>query len=120
VKLENEYVVGEKYISYNEWFFPGHFPGHPIMPGVLIIESMAQVGGFLLLKRVKNPKNKVVYFLKIDKVKFRAPVYPGDVLRSELKLIKFRGELCVMSGKGYVGEKLVAEGEFTAKVVEKG
>ncbi|MDI6839912.1 MAG: 3-hydroxyacyl-ACP dehydratase FabZ [bacterium] len=119
VKLEDDEVIGEKCVSINEPFFQGHFPGHPIMPGVLIIEAMGQVGGFLLLKRVKDKSDKVVYFLKIDKVKFRKPVVPGDVLRSELKLLKYKGGLCVMAAKAYVGDTLVAEGEFTAKVVEK-
>lgn len=118
-KLEDDFVVGEKCVTINEPFFQGHFPGHPIMPGVLIVESMAQVGGFLLLHRVKDKNNKVVYFLKIDKVRFRHPVIPGDVLRSELKLLRYREGLCVMSARAFVGETLVAEGEFTAKVMEK-
>lgn len=118
-KLENDFVIGEKCVTINEPFFVGHFPGHPIMPGVLIVESMAQVGGFLLLHRVKEKTNKVVYFLKIDNVKFRHPVIPGDVLRSELKLLKYREGLCVMSAHAYVGNTLVAEGEFTAKVMDR-
>lgn len=119
VKLEKDEVIGEKCVTINEPFFQGHFPGHPIMPGVLIIEAMAQVGGFLLLKRVKDPDNKVVYFLKIDKVRFRKPVVPGDVLRSELKLLKYKKGLCVMGARAYVGKTLVAEGEYTAKVMER-
>jgi UDP-3-O-[3-hydroxymyristoyl] N-acetylglucosamine deacetylase/3-hydroxyacyl-[acyl-carrier-protein] dehydratase len=119
LKLEDDFVIGEKQVAYNEWFFQGHFPGHPIMPGALIVEAMAQVGGFLLLKKVENPKDKVVYFLKIDKVKFRNPVVPGDVLRSELKLVKYRRGLCVMEARAYVNNKLVAEGELTAKVMKR-
>ena len=119
VKLEEDKVIGEKCVTINEPFFQGHFPGHPIMPGVLIIEAMAQVGGFLMLKRVKEPANKVVYFLKVDKVRFRKPVGPGDVLRSELKLLKYKADLYVMGAKAYVGNTLVAEGEFTAKVIER-
>lgn len=118
-KLEEDFVVGEKCVTINEWFFQGHFPDHPIMPGALIVEAMAQVGGFLLLKRVKEPHDKVVYFLKIDKVRFRKPVMPGDVIRSELKLIKYRGDLCIMEAKAYVKDTLVAEGELTAKVMKK-
>ncbi len=119
VELTDDRVIGIKNVTINEPFFQGHFPGHPIMPGVLIVESMAQVGGFLLLKKVGDPKDKVVYFLKIDKVKFRRPVVPGDTLRNELKLIKYRQGLCVMDGKAYVDDTLVCEGEFTAKVVKR-
>lgn len=118
-KLEEDFVVGEKCVTINEWFFQGHFPGHPIMPGALIVETMAQVGGFLLLKKVEDPKDKVVYFLKMDRVRFRKPVVPGDVLRSELKLIKYREGLCIMDAKAYVEQHLVAEGELTAKVMKK-
>lgn len=118
-ELEEDRVVGEKCVTINEPFFQGHFPGHPIMPGALIVEAMAQVGGFLLLKKVADPKDKVVYFLKIDKMRFKKPVVPGDVLRSELKLLKYRGGLCVMEAKAFVGETLVAEGELTAKVMPK-
>ncbi|MCK4352360.1 3-hydroxyacyl-ACP dehydratase FabZ [candidate division WOR-3 bacterium] len=119
VKFEEDFMIGEKCVTINEPFFQGHFPGHPIMPGVLVIEAMAQVGGFLLLKRVKDPADKVVYFIRIDKVRFRKPVLPGDVLRSELKLLKYREGLCVMSARAYVGKTLVAEGEFTAKVMKR-
>jgi len=120
IELTEERVVGIKNVTINEPFFQGHFPGHPIMPGVLIVESMAQVGGFLMLKKVDHPGDKVVYFLKIDKVKFRRPVVPGDTLRNELKLIKYKEGLCVMEGKAYVDDVVVCEGEFTAKVVETG
>ncbi len=119
IELEENRVVGEKCVTINEPFFQGHFPGHPIMPGALVVEAMAQVGGFLLLKKVRDSKNKVVYFLKIDKMKFKKPVVPGDILRSELKLLKYRSGLCVMEAKGYVGNTLVAEGELTAKVMPR-
>ncbi len=119
VEITDEAVVGIKNVTVNEPFFKGHFPGHPIMPGVLIVESMAQVGGFLLLKKVDNPENKVVYFLKIDKVKFRKPVIPGDVLRNELRLVKYKDGFCVMEGRAYVDDVLVCEGELTAKVMKK-
>ena len=119
VSLKDNFVIGEKCVTINEPFFVGHYPEHPIMPGVLIVESMAQVGGFLLLHRVKEKLNKVVYFLRIDKVRFRHPVLPGDVLRSELELLKYREGLCIMSAKAYVKDTLVAEGEFTAKVMDK-
>jgi beta-hydroxyacyl-ACP dehydratase FabZ len=120
VRLEEREVVGIKNVTINEPFFLGHFPGEPVMPGVLIIESMAQVGGFLLLHKIEEPENKLLIFMKIDKVKFRRPVRPGDQLRSELKLKRFRKKICVIEGKAYVEKELVAEGEFTAVVIEKG
>jgi len=112
-------VVGLKNVTINEPFFQGHFPGHPIMPGVLIIEAMAQTGGILLLDAVGNPVDKLVYFLSIDKVKFRRPVLPGDTLRFELDMNLFRRGICKMSGKTYVGTKLVAEADLTAKVIDR-
>jgi len=119
LELEKDRVVGIKNVTINEPFFEGHFPGHPIMPGVLIVEAMAQAGGFLLLHKVEDPEGKVVYITKIDKVKFRRPVKPGDQLRSELKMLKYKKGLCVMEGKAWVEDELVAEGEFTAVVVER-
>jgi len=119
VSLTDDEVVGIKNVTMNEPQFTGHFPGAPVMPGVLIVESMAQTGGFLLLKRIDNPENKLVYFGKIDKVRFRKPVKPGDTLVHKMKLIRFRGNLCVMEGKSYVDDELVAEGEFTAVVVDR-
>ena len=119
LELTENRVVGIKNVTYNEPFFQGHFPGQPVMPGVLIIEAMAQVGGFLLLHRVENPENKLVYFTGIDRVKFRKPVQPGDQLRSELELVRFRKGFCLMKGKGTVEDEVVAEGEFTAVVVDK-
>ncbi len=119
LELEKDRVVGIKNVTINEPFFEGHFPGHPIMPGVLIVEAMAQTGGFLLLHRVEDPEGKVVYITKINWVKFRKPVRPGDQLRSELKMLKFKKGLCVMGGKAWVEDEVVAEGEFTAVVVEK-
>ncbi len=112
-------VVAIKNVTINEPFFQGHFPGHPIMPGVLIIEAMAQAGGILLLEAVGNPKDKLVYFGAIDKVKFRRPVLPGDTLRFDLQMNFFRRGICGMSGKAYVGEILVAEADLTAKVINR-
>jgi UDP-3-O-[3-hydroxymyristoyl] N-acetylglucosamine deacetylase/3-hydroxyacyl-[acyl-carrier-protein] dehydratase len=90
--------VGIKNVTINEPFFQGHFPGHPIMPGVLIIEAMAQVGGMLLLGTIEDPDQKVVYFMSLDNVKFRRPVLPGDQLRCELEMLQNRGRTCRMKG----------------------
>ena len=120
ISLKDDSVIGIKNVTINEPFFQGHFPSDPVMPGVLIVESMAQIGGFLLLNKLEDAMGKLVYFMAIDKVKFRRPVRPGDQLRNEIKMVKFRKNLCVIAGKAFVGENLVAEGEFTAVIVEKG
>ncbi|MCP4569962.1 MAG: bifunctional UDP-3-O-[3-hydroxymyristoyl] N-acetylglucosamine deacetylase/3-hydroxyacyl-ACP dehydratase [FCB group bacterium] len=112
-------VVALKNVTINEPFFNGHFPGHPIMPGVLIVEALAQAGGVLLLNAVENPESKVVYFMSIDGVKFRKPVIPGDQLRFELEMLSFRRNTCRMQGKAYVDEKLVTEATLMAVLVDK-
>jgi UDP-3-O-[3-hydroxymyristoyl] N-acetylglucosamine deacetylase/3-hydroxyacyl-[acyl-carrier-protein] dehydratase len=112
-------VVGIKNVTINEPFFQGHFPGHPIMPGVLIIESMAQVGGMLLMDELTSPEEKVVYFMALDNVKFRRPVLPGDQLRSEVEMIQFRGRTCRLKGVAYVDGQVVAEAEMLARVVDR-
>jgi UDP-3-O-[3-hydroxymyristoyl] N-acetylglucosamine deacetylase/3-hydroxyacyl-[acyl-carrier-protein] dehydratase len=114
-----ERVVGIKNVTINEPFFQGHFPGHPIMPGVLIIEAMAQAGGILLMGTLDKPENKVVYFMTIDNVKFRRPVIPGDQLRCELEMLQHRGRTCRMKGTAWVDGNLVAEAEFMARVVDR-
>jgi UDP-3-O-[3-hydroxymyristoyl] N-acetylglucosamine deacetylase/3-hydroxyacyl-[acyl-carrier-protein] dehydratase len=114
-----ERIVGIKNVTVNEPFFQGHFPGHPIMPGVLIIEAMAQVGGMLLMGAVDDPANKVVYFMSIDGVKFRRPVVPGDQLRFELEMLQFRGRTCRMRGVGYVDGQPAAEAEMLARIVDR-
>ncbi|HEX6104312.1 MAG TPA: UDP-3-O-acyl-N-acetylglucosamine deacetylase [Gemmatimonadales bacterium] len=112
-------IVGIKNVTINEPFFQGHFPGHPIMPGVLIIEAMAQVGGMLLLGTIEDPDQKVVYFMSLDNVKFRRPVLPGDQLRCELEMLQNRGRTCRMKGVAYVDGNIVAEAEMMARVVDK-
>jgi len=112
-------IVGLKNVTISEPYFQGHFPGHPVMPGVLIIEAMAQAGGLLLMDSVEEPENKVVYFMSLDKVKFRRPVVPGDQIRFELEMLKSRGATCQMQGKAFVDGKLVAEAIMMARVVDK-
>jgi UDP-3-O-[3-hydroxymyristoyl] N-acetylglucosamine deacetylase/3-hydroxyacyl-[acyl-carrier-protein] dehydratase len=112
-------IVGIKNVTVNEPFFQGHFPGHPIMPGVLIVEAMAQVGGMLLMGTVPNPESKVVYFMSLDNVKFRKPVKPGDQLRFELDMKKIRGPVCQMSGIAKVDGQVVCEAEMAAMVRDK-
>jgi UDP-3-O-[3-hydroxymyristoyl] N-acetylglucosamine deacetylase/3-hydroxyacyl-[acyl-carrier-protein] dehydratase len=114
-----ERIVGIKNVTINEPFFQGHYPGHPVMPGVLIIEAMAQVGGLLLLDAIEKPEEKVVYFMTMDKVKWRRPVTPGDQLVFELEMLQFRRHTCRMKGAGYVDGQLAAEGEFMARIVDR-
>jgi len=111
-------VTGIKNVTINEPFFQGHFPGHPIMPAVLIIEAMAQVGGVLLLTTADDPRGKLVYFSGIDDARFRHPVVPGDQLRFELELTKMRGPICKMRGTAWVGDKVVAEANLMSSVVD--
>ncbi len=112
-------VVGIKNVTINEPFFMGHFPGHPIMPGVLILEAMAQTGGLMLSDSEHDPKGKLVYFTGIDKAKFRKPVVPGDQLRFEVELSKSRRTLFWMQGKAFVEGVLVCEAELSAAIMEK-
>ena len=113
-----EKVVAIKNVTRNEPFFNGHFPGHPIFPGVLIVESMAQAGGFLLLNSGVDPAGKLVYFTGIDNVKFRRPVTPGDQMRLEIEIIKLYKSTAKMKGKAYVQGKVVASAELTATIVD--
>jgi UDP-3-O-[3-hydroxymyristoyl] N-acetylglucosamine deacetylase/3-hydroxyacyl-[acyl-carrier-protein] dehydratase len=112
-------IVGLKNVTINEPFFQGHFPGHPIMPGVLIIEAMAQVGGLLLMDTVDDPDDKVVYFMSLDNVKFRRPVTPGDQLIFEMEVVQIRRRICKMRGVGTVDGQVVAEAEFMAQVMDR-
>jgi len=116
---EGKRAVGIKNVTLNEFFFQGHFPGHPVMPGVLCIEAMGQVGGVLLMNSVPDPENKLVYFISLDKVKFRKPIKPGDVIRFDLSMLRMRGRTCQMRGKAFVEGELVAEADMVAMVVDK-
>ncbi len=118
LEMTDERVVGIKNVTINEPFFQGHFPGQPIMPGVLLLEAMAQVGGVMLLNTVTDPGGKLVYFLGIDKARFRQAVVPGDQVRFVLEPKRMTSKLCKMSGKAYVGDQLVCEAELMSTVVE--
>lgn len=115
---ENKKVVGIKNVTIDEPYFQGHFPDHPVMPGVLIIETMAQIGG-ILMRTVPDFENKLLYFLAIDNAKFRKPVFPGDQLKCELSLIKRSGKIWKMKGVAFVDNNVVAEAELMAAVVDK-
>ncbi len=112
-------VIGVKSVTINEPFFQGHFPGQPIMPGVLIIEAMAQTGGILMLNSVENPAEKLVYFMGIDKAKFRKPVVPGDQLIFEVELLNKRSRFVVIKAIAKVGNNIVAEAELKAAIVDR-
>lgn len=118
------FIEAYKNISIGEQIFQGHFPGHPIYPGVMIIEGLAQAGGVLAFKSMdeegqENTKEKVVYFMSIDKAKFRSPVKPGDKLVYKLSVLKHKGNIWVLDAKAYVEEKMVAEAELKAMIVDK-
>ena len=113
-------IVGIKNVTYNEPFFPGHFPGRPIMPGVLIVEAMAQTAGVLVFKSMPEEDHKrSVFFLGMDNVKFRKPVIPGDQLRLELEITRHRQSIWGFKGKAFVDEKLVAEADLLAMLGEE-
>jgi 3-hydroxyacyl-[acyl-carrier-protein] dehydratase len=111
-------IVGIKNVTINEHFFQGHFPGKPIMPGVLIIESMAQTGGVLLLQEVKDREKKLLYFVAIDGARFRRPVVPGDQLRIEVDVLAWRGTFCKLQGRASVAGELAAEATLMCKMVD--
>jgi 3-hydroxyacyl-[acyl-carrier-protein] dehydratase len=113
-------IVGLKNVTINEPFFPGHFPGHPVMPGVLIIEAMAQVACVLaILSSDESIRSKVTYFAGIDNAKFRKPVFPGDQLRLELEAVNCKRGIWYFNGKAYVDDKLVTEAELKAAFADK-
>ena len=109
---EGKRIVALKNVSSNEPFFQGHFPGNPIMPGVLVVEAMAQAGAVLLLHTRPESRGRIVYFAGIDKAKFRRPVVPGDPLRLVVEVLKLRTRTCLMRGEAHVGETMVAEVEI--------
>lgn len=120
IRMNDKEVVGLKNVSMNEGFFVGHFPDEPVMPGVLILEAMAQTGGILVLSSVPDPENYITYFLKIDNVKFRQKVVPGDTIIFHLELITpVRRGICHMRGTAFVGNKVTTEAELMAQIVRK-
>ena len=119
VELEAERIVGIKNVTVNEPFFNGHFPEFPVMPGVLIIEAMAQTAGILVLRSIPERDTKLVLLVSVDAARFRKPVVPGDQLRLEMKVIKRKGSVAKMSGTATVAGVLVAEAEVMCKLEDK-
>ena len=117
IELSDRHVVGLKNVTMNEPFFQGHYPGAPVMPGVLQIEAMAQAGGVLVLNTVPDPENYLTFFMKIDNVKFKRPVYPGDTLVFKLELITpIRRGICNMRANAFVNNQLVSQGDMMAQI----
>jgi beta-hydroxyacyl-ACP dehydratase FabZ len=117
--VDDESIVGIKNVTANEPFFQGHFPDFPVMPGVLIIEAMAQTAGIQVLRSIPDREKKLVFLVSVDAARFRKPVVPGDQLRFEMKVIKRKGSVAKMAGKAYVDGKVVAEAEVMCKLEDK-
>jgi beta-hydroxyacyl-ACP dehydratase FabZ len=115
IKITDEGLVALKNVTGNEDFFSGHFPGYPVMPGVLQLEALAQASALFVIYKY-DLGNKPVFFMSIDKVKFRCQVFPGDTLKFEVRLERFGGKIAKVSGKGYVGDKLAIEAEMVAMI----
>jgi 3-hydroxyacyl-[acyl-carrier-protein] dehydratase len=113
-----ESAVGHKAVSFNEPYFAGHFPDYAVMPGVLIVEALAQTAGALIVHSLAIAHTPNVFFMGIDKARFRKPVIPGDVLRFVVKMLQHRGPVWKFEGKAFVGETICAEAEFTAMIRE--
>lgn len=119
LEITETQIIGVKNVTMNEPFFTGHFPDEPVMPGVLQIEAMAQVGGIHFLHGIPDPENYSTYFLKVNNVRFKGKIVPGDtVIFSLEQTAPIRRGVCIMRGKAYVGNKMVMEGELTAQVVK--
>jgi 3-hydroxyacyl-[acyl-carrier-protein] dehydratase len=119
VEMEPERIVGIKNVTHNEAFFQGHFPDFPVMPGVLIVEAMAQAAGVLVLKSIADREKKLVLLVSIESAKFRKPVLPGDTLRLEMSVIKRKASVAKMAGRATVDGVLVAEAEVMCKLADK-
>ncbi len=119
LEISEQRVVGLKNVTANEPFFQGHFPGYPIMPGVLVVEAMAQCGGVLALRSMPDRDRKVVLFTSIDNCRFRTPVTPGDQLRLELDILRRRGSVVKMQGRAFVGDRLAAEAVLMCSIADR-
>lgn len=112
-------IVAIKAVTINEWFFQGHFPGKPVMPGVLILECMAQAGGLLLLQEIPDRAKKVMYLASMNDVKFRRPVVPGDQLRIEVNILTWKGDLCKIEAMAFVDGNLAAEAKMLCVMADR-
>ena len=119
VIVPGQSLVATKNVTINEPFFQGHFPGQPVMPGVLSLESMAQAGAFLMLSQVEDPLSKNMLFSTIDNAKFRRPIVPGDQLKIHMDLVKRKLSICKFHGKCFVDDKVVAEAFLSANIVDR-
>ena len=117
--VPGERIVALKDVTSNETFFQGHFPDNPMMPGMLIVEAMAQAGGILLYNSIPDPEDKLVFLSKIDNLKFRKPVVPGDQIRLEVEIVKLKSRVGYVKAKAIVGQEVVTEGDIMASLVNR-